>query len=198
MTGPRTGVHLESQYVVNSLFGSSTHGWAHQLGCPQLSCRAHVKQQQFNLEFTAFEVILKTIQGGEYIPYGCCRYEPKSSNCFHLVNRVVPYLFIEQNSSSIKIQFWLAAKCQEKNQNLKKFSDAYLPEKCQANLKWVSSGWQYETTEIQITPEAERNLRNLSYFSDYSLPSLNISPKSQLLPLHFLSSTGHIHPKLRK
>lgn len=63
--GPRAGGYLESQYVANSLFGSSTNGWAHQLGYPQLSCRAFcVKQQHLDLEFTAFEVIIKTVQGG--------------------------------------------------------------------------------------------------------------------------------------
>lgn len=104
---------------------------------------------------------------------------------------------MEQNSCSVKIQFWLVAKCQEKNQNAENFSDAYMPEKCQANLKWVSSDWQEETTEIQITPKVEC-LRNLSYFSDYALASLNISLKSQLSPLHLLSSTDHIRPELHK
>lgn len=64
VAGACAGGHLESQQVVNSLFGSPAHGWAHQLGRPQLPCGAHIKQQQSDLDFTAFEVILKTVQGG--------------------------------------------------------------------------------------------------------------------------------------
>lgn len=59
------GGHLQSQYVVHSLFDSSTNGWTHQVGCPQLPCREFcVKQQQIDLELIASWAILKTVQSG--------------------------------------------------------------------------------------------------------------------------------------
>lgn len=63
--GSCVGGHLENQDVANSLFGSSIYGWAHQVGCPQLSCGAFcVKHQQIELEHIAFWIILKTVQSG--------------------------------------------------------------------------------------------------------------------------------------
>lgn len=81
--GPCAGGYLESQNVANSRLGSSVHGWTHQVGCPELSCRAFCIKQQQLLEFIVFWIILKTVQSD--VHYGCSRYNPRAvSHCFHL------------------------------------------------------------------------------------------------------------------